>query len=135
MRFDKITLMTIHAAKGTEFPVVIVAGMENGTFPISRRHRSLAEIEEERGVVLCWNDTCQRTAVSHLSFPLPRESRVFGFKGYSRNPRGPNSPMVTPFWKAVDYMQTNPSTEYNIVSLILVAGFFNQLFSGEKRHD
>ena len=50
VRFDKITLMTIHAAKGTEFPVVIVAGMENGTFPIIPRHRSLAEIEEERGL-------------------------------------------------------------------------------------
>ena len=45
---DKITLMTLHAAKGTEFRVVIVTGMEEGTFPIRRQNQSLAEIEEER---------------------------------------------------------------------------------------
>ena len=45
---DKITLMTLHAAKGTEFRVVIVTGMEEGTFPIRRKDQSLAEIEEER---------------------------------------------------------------------------------------
>ena len=45
---DKITLMTLHAAKGTEFRVVIVTGMEEGTFPIKRKDQSLEEIEEER---------------------------------------------------------------------------------------
>ena len=45
---DKITLMTLHAAKGTEFRVVIVTGMEEGTFPIRRQDQPLAELEEER---------------------------------------------------------------------------------------
>ena len=45
---DKITLMTLHAAKGTEFRVVIVTGMEEGTFPIRRKDQPLAELEEER---------------------------------------------------------------------------------------
>ena len=45
---DKITLMTLHTAKGTEFPVVIIIGLEEGTFPIWRSSESLAEIEEER---------------------------------------------------------------------------------------
>ena len=45
---DKITLMTLHAAKGTEFPVVIILGMEDGTFPIRRRDQPLSELEEER---------------------------------------------------------------------------------------
>lgn len=45
---DKITLMTLHAAKGTEFRVVIVTGMEEGTFPIRRPDQLLAELEEER---------------------------------------------------------------------------------------
>jgi DNA helicase-2/ATP-dependent DNA helicase PcrA len=45
---DKITLMTLHAAKGTEFRVVIVTGMEEGTFPIRRKDQPLEEIEEER---------------------------------------------------------------------------------------
>ena len=45
---DKVTLMTLHAAKGTEFRVVIVTGMEEGTFPIRRQDQPLAELEEER---------------------------------------------------------------------------------------
>ena len=45
---DKITLMTLHTAKGTEFPVVIIMGLEEGTFPIWRSNESLGEIEEER---------------------------------------------------------------------------------------
>ncbi len=45
---DKITLMTLHAAKGTEFPVVIIMGLEDGTFPIWRKGQPLSELEEER---------------------------------------------------------------------------------------
>ena len=45
---DKITLMTLHAAKGTEFRVVIITGMEEGTFPIRRKDQPLSELEEER---------------------------------------------------------------------------------------
>lgn len=45
---DKITLMTLHTAKGTEFPVVIIMGLEEGTFPIWRSNESLGAIEEER---------------------------------------------------------------------------------------
>ena len=45
---DKITLMTLHAAKGTEFPVVIIMGLEDRTFPIWRKGQPLSELEEER---------------------------------------------------------------------------------------
>ena len=45
---EQITLMTLHAAKGTEFPVVFIIGMENGNFPIWKEDTTLEEIEEER---------------------------------------------------------------------------------------
>jgi DNA helicase-2/ATP-dependent DNA helicase PcrA len=45
---DCITLMTIHGAKGLEFPVVFVAGLEEGVFPHSRSNFSQEELEEER---------------------------------------------------------------------------------------
>jgi DNA helicase-2/ATP-dependent DNA helicase PcrA len=50
---DAITLMTVHAAKGLEFPVVMVAGLEEETFPSVRRSNDESEddasdIEEER---------------------------------------------------------------------------------------
>jgi DNA helicase-2/ATP-dependent DNA helicase PcrA len=50
-KFDpdaRITLMTLHAAKGLEFPVVILAGMEEALFPHSRALNDPAQMEEER---------------------------------------------------------------------------------------
>lgn len=45
---NEVTLMTLHAAKGLEFPVVFLVGMEEGIFPISRALNDPAELEEER---------------------------------------------------------------------------------------
>ncbi|MGD0337637.1 MAG: UvrD-helicase domain-containing protein [Bacteroidota bacterium] len=45
---NTVTLMTLHAAKGLEFPVVFVAGLEEGLFPISVASMDQSEIEEER---------------------------------------------------------------------------------------
>lgn len=44
---DKVTMMTVHSAKGLEFPVVFVVGMEEGLFP-AERGSSERELEEER---------------------------------------------------------------------------------------
>ena len=44
----QITLMTVHTAKGLEFPVVFVTGMEDGTFPHSRSLAEETELAEER---------------------------------------------------------------------------------------
>ena len=45
---DKVTLMTLHAAKGTEFPVVIIMGLEEGAFPRRREGDPPSKLEEER---------------------------------------------------------------------------------------
>ena len=44
----KVTLMTLHAAKGLEFPVVFMVGMEEGIFPVSSSVDKQSELEEER---------------------------------------------------------------------------------------
>ena len=45
---DAVVLMTVHAAKGLEFPVVFLAGMEDGIFPSEQNRESEAEMSEER---------------------------------------------------------------------------------------
>ena len=45
---DVITLMTLHTAKGLEFPMVVIAGLEDGLFPLSRSMDDPERLEEER---------------------------------------------------------------------------------------
>jgi DNA helicase-2/ATP-dependent DNA helicase PcrA len=45
---EKVTLMTVHASKGLEFPVVFITGLEEGLFPHAKSSTSAEEVEEER---------------------------------------------------------------------------------------
>jgi DNA helicase-2/ATP-dependent DNA helicase PcrA len=45
---DAVTLMTLHNAKGLEFPVVFITGLEEGLFPLSRAYDEPGALEEER---------------------------------------------------------------------------------------
>ena len=45
---DRVSLMTVHSAKGLEFPAVFVVGLEDGIFPSQRSMFSMREMEEER---------------------------------------------------------------------------------------
>ncbi|HEY0566067.1 MAG TPA: UvrD-helicase domain-containing protein [Terriglobales bacterium] len=69
-----VTLMTLHAAKGLEFPLVILAGMEEGLFPHSRTLLNPEEIEEERR--LCYVGMTR--AMDQLILSRARYRRRFG---------------------------------------------------------
>ena len=71
---SQITLMTIHNAKGLEFPVVFMAGMEDGLFPHSRSLLSEAAMEEERR--LCYVGMTR--AEKRLVMSWARYRRRFG---------------------------------------------------------
>ena len=77
---QKVTLMTVHAAKGLEFPVVFMVGMEEGIFPNSRVFEaSPAELEEERR--LCYVGMTRAREELHLSYAQSRLQ--FGQRGYN----------------------------------------------------
>ncbi|MBN1162855.1 UvrD-helicase domain-containing protein [Patescibacteria group bacterium] len=70
-QYNAVTLMTIHSAKGLEFPVVFVVGMEEGLFPHSQSMESLEELEEERR--LCYvaiTRAMEKLYLSHVSSRL-----------------------------------------------------------------
>ncbi len=77
---EKVTLMTIHAAKGLEFPVVCMVGMEEGVFPSARVYDAgPKELEEERR--LCYVGMTRAREELHLSHAQSRLQ--FGQRSYN----------------------------------------------------
>ncbi|MDW7646297.1 MAG: UvrD-helicase domain-containing protein [Desulfuromonadales bacterium] len=71
---DRVTLMTLHAAKGLEFPVVFMTGMEEGLFPHARMGADDGDVEEERR--LCYVGMTR--AMEKLYLTQARRRRVYG---------------------------------------------------------
>jgi DNA helicase-2/ATP-dependent DNA helicase PcrA len=69
-----VTLMTMHSAKGLEFPLVFIAGLEDGLFPHSRSATDPAEMEEERR--LCYVAITRAERFLYVSHAMKR--RVYG---------------------------------------------------------
>jgi DNA helicase-2/ATP-dependent DNA helicase PcrA len=73
-RDARVLMMTLHSAKGLEFPVVVMSGMEDGLFPHSRSRDDDAELEEERR--LCYVGITR--ARRRLVLTSAARRRVFG---------------------------------------------------------
>lgn len=78
---DRVTLMTIHSAKGLEFDVVIVVGLEEGLFPVGNSAQQQEDLEEERRLFyvavtrarrkLYLSNAERRYRFGELSYPTP----------------------------------------------------------------
>lgn len=67
---EAVTLMTLHSAKGLEFPIVFMIGMEEGLFPHSQSLTSTSEIEEERR--LCYVGITRAKTQLYLTYTQSR---------------------------------------------------------------
>ncbi|NMA49341.1 MAG: UvrD-helicase domain-containing protein, partial [Tissierellia bacterium] len=74
-----ISMMTVHSAKGLEFPIVFLVGMEEGLFPISRCLDSPDELEEERR--LCY--VAITRAEEHLYITNAKKRTMYGSTNYT----------------------------------------------------
>ena len=76
---DYVTLMTLHSAKGLEFPVVFLVGMEEGIFPGYKSISEPTELEEERR--LCYVGITR--AKEHLFLTCSKQRTIFGSTSYN----------------------------------------------------
>ena len=80
---DCVQLMTLHSAKGLEFPLVFIAGMEDGLFPHRRTLEDAEGLEEERR--LCYVGTTR--AMSELYLTYAEQRRLHGVDSIGRPSR------------------------------------------------
>jgi DNA helicase-2/ATP-dependent DNA helicase PcrA len=80
---DSVQMMTLHTAKGLEFPVVFLAGMEDGLFPHQRSIADLASLEEERR--LCYVGATR--AMRQLYITYAEQRRLYGVDQYGQPSR------------------------------------------------
>jgi DNA helicase-2/ATP-dependent DNA helicase PcrA len=112
-----VTLMTLHSAKGLEFAVVFLTGLEEGVFPHARSMGNAEELEEERR--LCYVGLTRARERLFLTWALRRRLHGYGLGGRSRflgeipgehvvsanpsAPRGPAEPIDPPGADAEDF--------------------------------
>ncbi|HEU4602109.1 MAG TPA: 3'-5' exonuclease, partial [Steroidobacteraceae bacterium] len=75
---DSVQMMTLHSAKGLEFPVVFLCGMEDGLFPHQRSINDIDGLEEERR--LCYVGTTR--AMKQLYLTYAEQRRLHGIDSY-----------------------------------------------------
>jgi len=80
---DRVTLMTMHSAKGLEFPIVFMTAMEEGLFPHSRAGSNEQDIEEERR--LCYVGMTR--AMQRLYLTHAKRRRTFGTPKFNERSR------------------------------------------------
>jgi DNA helicase-2/ATP-dependent DNA helicase PcrA len=115
---DRVTLMTLHAAKGLEFPIVFMSGMEEGLFPNARSIATMSALEEERR--LCYIGMTR--AMDKLYLTHARRRRMFG--SYQYNP--PSMFLGEIPAKMLDAVAPSPALrhvgEHNLASLFEQVG-------------
>lgn len=118
---ETITLMTLHAAKGLEFPVVFMVGMEEGVFPLARASFDASELEEERRLAYVG----MTRAREELVLTAANERLLYG--NYQNN-------LPSRFLGDVDAEFERTSTNYNDSGLSSSTGLQRPVNSSDEPH-
>jgi DNA helicase-2/ATP-dependent DNA helicase PcrA len=130
---SQVTLMTLHAAKGLEFPVVFLIGLEEGVFPLSRAMMEEAELEEERRLAyvgitraerqLYITNAYSRTLYGRTQYNRPSrfiseiDETLIAAKGFTPvKPTGSFDPKI---FKPKYQQATKPATQYGTAKAIV----------------
>ncbi|MBQ9475703.1 MAG: UvrD-helicase domain-containing protein [Bacteroidales bacterium] len=151
---NKVALMTVHSAKGLEFPYVMIAGLEENLFPGSSARENPCELEEERrlfyvaitrakiAVALCFADSRMRNGSKQYNSPS-RFIKEIDPK-YIENPMGGSpvaSPVLRPSQRPLFGTQPGkspvrrtaaPGAKPDIIDENFVAVPMTELYEGEK---
>jgi len=103
---DRVVLLTMHSAKGLEFPVVFLTGMEEGLFPTMRSFGMENEMEEERR--LCYVGITRAKEILYLTYAKTR--MLFGNTTYTRPSRFIDE--IPP--ELLNYPENRPFTEERV---------------------
>jgi DNA helicase-2/ATP-dependent DNA helicase PcrA len=116
MRHDRVSLMTVHSAKGLEFPVVYVAGLEEGVLPHQASSQDPRAVEEERR--LCY--VAMTRAMEQLTLTWAQERRRYGSRSFgipsrflAEIPAGLVEKLGVPEWEAREARDDRPAYDYS----------------------
>ena len=121
---ESVVLMTLHSAKGLEFPVVFMCGMEDGLFPSQRSMYSEEEIEEERR--LCYVGITRAKKELYLTYAERRS--MYGGSTYSKASRFLNE--IPP--EFINTIENKSSTKISQGARTSQSEMFDKIFERKK---
>ncbi len=127
---NTVTLMTLHSAKGLEFPIVFMTGMEEGIFPHSRTFTDEDELEEERR--LCYVGITR--AEDHLFLTYSMQRTLFGSTSYNMPSRFINE-IPNDFLESLDSGRLGSfgeSKAFSLSSKVFTPSIIQRSKTGEK---
>lgn len=138
-RSNTVTLMTLHSAKGLEFPVVFIAGLDEGLFPLARSLEDPRELEEERRLFYVGLTRAKEKAYLHYATDRRRFLGVPAYGMASRFIHEIPEELIDPisFRSAVTkrYVKDEETQKYSLREVRTVTSF-DDLKRGDKvQHD
>ena len=125
-----VTLMTLHSAKGLEFPIVFIVGMEEGLFPHSRSLMDTAQLEEERR--LAYVGITRAKDILYLTYA---SSRLYFGEKLSNPPSRFIMDIPENLLENIGGAFSKPPEDFKLDSVDNIKGTFDDIIEKYLQHD